>query len=207
MDRIFKLSILSFPVLLLSGCIGCYNPTGCTRDDSPYFYTKQITQVKGVTVPVGTKLVYKSQKPKQKDEQTAPLKEEHITGIKLPKDSAMLWGGMPTNHLLQFANSQMQGFTTYRAQEAPAANSNQFLKLWKECDSDLDISIKNKNDWSFNPSNMKIIGCGINYQERASYNTNNPSQDKVDIFLIKINQALQQLPQQKEYPVIHYSQN
>lgn len=207
MDRIFKLSILSFPVLLLSGCIGCYNPTGCTRDDSPYFYTTQITQVKGVTVPVGTKLVYKSQKSKQKDEQTAPLKEEHITGIKLPKDSAMLWGGMPTNHLLQFANSEMQGFTAYRAQGAPAVYSNQFLKLWKECDSDLNISIKNKNDWSFNPSNMKIIGCGINYQERASYNTNNPSQDKVDIFLIKINQALQQLPQQKEYPVIHYSQN
>lgn len=207
MDRIFKLSILSFPVLLLSGCIGCYNPTGCTRDDSPYFYTKQITQVKGVIVPVGTKLVYKSQKSKQKDEQTEPLKEEHITGIKLPKDSAMLWGGMPTNHLLQFANSQMQGFTAYRAQEAPAEYSNQFLKLWKECDSDLDISIKNKNDWSFNPANMKIIGCGINYQERASYNTNNLSQDKVDIFLIKINQALQQLPQQKEYPVIHYSQN
>lgn len=207
MNRIFKLSIFSFPVLLLSGCIGCYNPTGCNRDTSPYFYTKQITQVKGVTVPVGTKLVYKSQKSKQKDEQTAPLKEEHITGIKLPKDSAMLWGGMPTNHLLQFANSEMQGFTAYRAQEAPAVYSNQFLKLWKECDSDLDISIKNKNDWSFNPANMKIIGCGINYQERASYNTNIPSQDKVDIFLIKINQALQQLPQQKEYPVIHYSQN
>ncbi|WP_447500567.1 hypothetical protein [Acinetobacter oleivorans] len=205
MDRIFKLCILSFPVLLLSGCIGCYNPTGCNRDTSPYFYTTQITQVKGVTVPVGTKLVYKSQKSKQKDEQTAPLKEEHITGIKLPKDSAMLWGGMPTNHLLQFANSEMQGFTAYRAQEASAVYSNQFLKLWKECDSDLDISIKNKNDWSFNPANMKIIGCGINYQERASYN--NPSQDKVDIFLIKINQALQQLPQQKEYPVIHYSQN
>ncbi|KRI62152.1 MULTISPECIES: hypothetical protein [Acinetobacter] len=207
MDRVFKLSILSFLVLLLSGCIGCYNPTGCNRDTSPYFYTKQITQVKGVTVPVGTKLVYKSQKSKQKDEQTGPLKEEHITGIKLPKDSAMLWGGMPTNHLLQFTNSEMQGFTAYRAQEAPTVYSNQFLKLWKECDSDLDISIKNKNDWSFNPANMKIIGCGINYQERASYNTNNPSQDKVDIFLIKINQALQQLSQQKEYPVIHYSQN
>ncbi|AMO41110.1 hypothetical protein BE1S18E01_21400 [Acinetobacter sp. BEC1-S18-ESBL-01] len=207
MDRVFKLSILSFLVLLLSGCIGCYNPTGCNRDTSPYFYTKQITQVKGVTVPVGTKLVYKSQKSKQKNEQTAPLKEEHITGIKLPKDSAMLWGGMPTNHLLQFTNSEMQGFTAYRAQEAPTVYSNQFLKLWKECDSDLDISIKNKNDWSFNPANMKIIGCGINYQERASYNTNNPSQDKVDIFLIKINQALQKLPQQKEYPVIHYAEN
>ena len=114
---------------------------------------------------------------------------------------------MPTNHLLQFANSEMQGFTAYRAQEAPTIYSNQFLKLWKECDSDLDISIKNKNDWSFNPANMKIIGCGINYQERASYNTNNSSQDKVDIFLININKALQQLPQQKEYPVIHYSQN
>ncbi|AZC00767.1 hypothetical protein [Acinetobacter sp. D009] len=207
MDRVFKLSVLSCPLLLLSGCIGCYNPTGCSRDDSPYFYTTQITQIKGVTVPVGTKLVYKSQKSKQKDEQTAPLKEEHITGIKLPKDTAILWGGMPTNHLLQFANSEMQGFTAYRAQEAPGVYSNQFLKLWKECDSDLDISIKNANDWSFNPANMKIIGCGINYQERASYNTDNPSQDKVDIFLIKINQALQQLPQQKEYPVIHYSEN
>lgn len=189
MNRILKLSILSCPLLLLSGCIGCYNPTGCNRDDSPYFYTTQITQVKGVAVPVGTKLVYKSQKSKQKDEQTAPLKEEHITGIKLPKDTAILWGGMPTNHLLQFANPEMQGFTAYQAQEAPTVYSNQFLKLWKECDSDLDISIKNKNDWSFNPANMKIIGCGINYQERASYNTNNPSQDKVDIFLIKINQA------------------
>ncbi|MFW1842740.1 hypothetical protein ACG9YY_07225 [Acinetobacter pittii] len=207
MNRILKLSVLSCPILLLSGCIGCYNPTGCNRDDSPYFYTTQSTQVKGVAVPVGTKLVYKSQKTKQKDEQTVPLKEEHITGIKLPKDTAILWGGMPTNHLLQFANTEMQGFTAYRAQEAPAVYSDQFLKLWKECDSDLDISIKNANDWSFNPANMKIIGCGINYQERASYNTNNPSQDKVDIFLIKINQALQKLPQQKEYPVVHYSEN
>lgn len=207
MNHILKLSVLSFPVLFLSGCIGCYNPTGCNRDDSPYFYTTQITQAKGVTVPVGTKLVYKSQKSKQKNEQTAPLKEENITSIKLPKDTAILWGGMPTNHLLQFANSEMQGFTAYRAQEVPATYSNQFLKLWKECDSDLDISIKNKNDWSFNPANMKIIGCGINYQERASYNTNNSSQDKVDIFLININKALQQLPKQKEYPVIHSSKN
>lgn len=143
----------------------------------------------------------------KKNEQTAPLKEENITSIKLPKDTAILWGGMPTNHLLQFANSEMQGFTAYRAQEVPAVYSNQFLKLWKECDSDLDISIKNKNDWSFNPANMKIIGCGINYQERASYNTNNSNQDKIDIFLININKALQQLPQQKEYPIIHYSQN
>ena len=46
MNRILKLSILSCPLLLLSGCIGCYNPTGCNRDDSPYFYTTQITQVK-----------------------------------------------------------------------------------------------------------------------------------------------------------------
>ncbi|MDS7929486.1 hypothetical protein RMB13_08350 [Acinetobacter sp. V102_4] len=207
MNHILKLSVLSFPVLFLSSCIGCYNPTGCNRDDSPYFYTTQITQAKGVTVPVGTKLVYKSQKSKQKNEQTTPLKEENITSIKLSKDTAILWGGMPTNHLLQFANSEMQGFTAYRAQEVPTVYSNQFLKLWKECDSDLDISIKNKKDWSFNPANMKIIGCGINYQERASYNTNNPSQDKVDIFLININKALQQLPQQKEYPVIHYSQN
>lgn len=66
MNRILKLSVLSCPILLLSGCIGCYNPTGCNRDDSPYFYTTQSTQVKGVTVPVGTKLVYKSQKSKQK---------------------------------------------------------------------------------------------------------------------------------------------
>jgi len=207
MSHILKLSILSFSALFLTGCIGCYNPTGCNRDDSPYFYTTQITQAKGVIVPVGTKLVYKSQKSKQKNEQTAPLKEENITSIKLPKDTTILWGGMPTNHLLQFANSQMQGFTVYRVPEVPVAYSNQFLKLWKECDNDLDISIKNKNDWSFNPENMKIIGCGVNYQERSQYNTNNPNQDKVDILLIKINQALQQLPQQKEYPVIHYSEH
>jgi len=207
MSHILKLSILSFSALFLTGCIGCYNPTGCNRDDSPYFYTTQITQAKGVIVPVGTKLVYKSQKSKQKNEQTAPLKEENITSIKLAKDTTILWGGMPTNHLLQFANSQMQGFTVYRVPEVPVAYSNQFLKLWKECDNDLDISIKNKNDWSFNPENMKIIGCGVNYQEQSQYNTNNPNQDKVDILLIKINQALQQLPQQKEYPVIHYSEH
>lgn len=207
MTQIFKLSALSLPILLLSGCIGCYNPTGCNRDTSPYFFTTQTTQVKGVTVPVGTKLVYKSQKSKEKNEQVNPLKEENITSIKLAKDTAILWGGMPANDLLQFANSEMQGFTVYRAQEVPVVYSNQFLKLWKECDSDLNISIKNKNDWSFNPSNMKIIGCGINYQERASYNTNNPRQVKVDIFLININKALQQLPQQKEYPVIHSPKN
>lgn len=207
MTQIFKLSALSLPILLLTGCIGCYNPTGCNRDTSPYFYTTHTTQVKGVTVPVGTKLVYKSQKSKEKNEQVNPLKEENITSIKLPKDTAILWGGMPANDLLQFANSEMQGFTVYRAQEVPVVYSNQFLKLWKECDSDLNISIKNKNDWSFNPSNMKIIGCGINYQERASYNTNNPRQVKVDIFLININKALQQLPQQKEYPVIHSPKN
>ncbi|MBJ9721228.1 hypothetical protein I5515_05380 [Acinetobacter calcoaceticus] len=50
----------------------------------------------------------------KKNEQTAPLKQENITSIKLPKDTAILWGGMPTKHLLQFANSEMQGFTAYR---------------------------------------------------------------------------------------------
>lgn len=203
MNKLFLVTTLSLSSVHLTACIGCYNPTGCTTDTSPYYITKTTTHIRGITIPPQTKLKYKSLNFSQKDQQTKPLKERDLTNIELPTNTAIVWGGMPSSKFIQFFNSEMKGFTVYRAQGSSQNSSSEFIKLWQSCDSDLSITLKDSNNWTFDPSNMEIRGCGVNIQKRSQYNTHWPNQDKADKFLEKINNALQKLPKQQEYPVIY----
>ena len=203
MNKIIVLFTLNLASIQLAGCIGCYNPTGCSRDTSPYYITTTTTQVRGITVPPQSKLKYKAQHSFQKEQQTQPLNEKDLTDIKLPPDTAIIWGGMPSYMFIQFFNSQMKGFSVYPADGFSPQSTNEFIRLWQNCASDLDVTLKNPHDWSFNPDNMEVRGCGVNIQKRSEYNKNWPNQDQADAFLIKINQALQKLPKQQSYPVVH----
>ncbi len=160
----------------LTGCIGCYNPNGCGRDASPYFYTTTTTHVRHLIVHSQSKLTYKLMDSKQIDQQHKALDERNLTEIELAPNTAMIWGGTAIN--------------------------NEFAQLWKSCDDRLDVLLKDPNDWSFNPKNMEITGCGVNIQKRSQYNDHWPNQDKADAFLIKINQALQKQPKQQNYPIV-----
>ena len=205
MNKIFGLGLLSLISIGLSACSGCPMIAGCNGTDrSPYFITPASKQARGIPVPPQTKLIYQSQHFKQTHQQTHALKEQNLTSIALPENTAILWGGMPVEQFIQYANPAMQGFTVYPATGFKSEQSNAFLNLWKSCESDLDINLKNTNDWSFNPSNMQIRGCG-RFQQRSEYTEDTFRQDEADEFLRKINQALQQLPKQQNYPVLRQS--
>ncbi len=102
----------------LTGCIGCYNPNGCGRDASPYFYTTTTTNVRHLIVPSQSKLTYKLMDSKQIDQQYKALDERNLTEIELAPNTAMIWGGMPVTTFLQFFNSEFKGFTAYRVVDA-----------------------------------------------------------------------------------------
>ncbi|MFX6213395.1 hypothetical protein ABTF16_20410, partial [Acinetobacter baumannii] len=95
--------------------------------------------------PAQTKLTYQSQHFRQKFEQTHALKEKNLSGITLPENTAIIWGGMPVDMFIQFSNPEMKGFSVYPARGFKAELSNEFLHLWKSCESDLDINLKNPN--------------------------------------------------------------
>ncbi|OBY75466.1 hypothetical protein [Acinetobacter gyllenbergii] len=206
MNKIFSLALLSLFSIGLSACGGCPLIAGCNGTDrSPYFISPVSSQARGIPIPPQTKLTYQSQHFRQTHQQTHALKEQNLTGIALPENTAILWGGMPVEQFIQYIDPAMKGFFVYPARGFKSEQSNAFLNLWKSCESDLSIYLKNPNDWTFNPSNMEIRGCGINIQQRSAYTEDSFRQDEADEFLRKINQALQQLPKQQSYPVIQRS--
>ncbi|EXT59689.1 hypothetical protein [Acinetobacter sp. 25977_2] len=203
MNKIIVLSLLGFTTFSLTAFGGCPINSGCNGTDNfPYYMTTVSNQIRGIPIPPQTKLTYQSQNFRQKFEQTHALKEKNLSGIALPENTAIIWGGMPVDMFIQFSNPEMKGFSVYPARGFKTELSNEFLHLWKSCESDLDINLKNPNDWSFNPENMEITGCGIN-QKRSKYTEDSFRQDEADAFLIKINQALHKLPKQQDYPVIY----
>lgn len=206
MNKIFSLALLSLFSIGLSACGGCPLIAGCNGTDrSPYFISPVSSQARGIPIPPQTKLTYQSQHFRQTHQQTHALKEQNLTGIALPEKTAILWGGMPVEQFIQYIDPAMKGFFVYPARGFKSEQSNAFLNLWKSCESDLSIYLKKPNDWTFNPSNMEIRGCGINIQQRSAYTEDSFRQDETDEFLRKINQALQQLPKQQSYPVIQRS--
>ncbi|MFW1762155.1 hypothetical protein [Acinetobacter calcoaceticus] len=203
MNKIIVLGLLSFISVSLTACGGCPLIAGCNgTDPSPYYITTASNQVRGIPIPPKTKLTYQSQHFRQKFEQTHALKEKNLSGITLPTDTAIIWGGMPVDMLIQIPNPEMKGLFIYPAKGFKTESTNDFLRLWKSCESDLTITLKNPNDWSFNPKNMEITGCGVVFQKRSEYTEDSFRQDEANEFLKKINHALQQLPKQQDYPVI-----
>lgn len=207
MNTILLITTFGLSSILLTGCIGCYNPTGCSRDTSPYYMTQTTSQVRGIIIPAQTKLKYQTKHSFQKEQQTHALAEQNLTAIQLPPDTAILWGDMPSYRFIKFFNSEMKGFSVYPAEGLSPQSTNEFVVLWQSCRSALDITLTNPNDWSFNPENMEIRGCGVNIQKRSQYNDDWPNQDQADDFLMKINKALHKLPRQQSYPVIYKTTN
>ncbi len=54
-----------------------------------------------------------------------------------------LFGGYAVDMFIQFSNPEMKGFSVYAARGFKTELSNEFLRLWKSCESDLDINLKN----------------------------------------------------------------
>jgi len=143
MNKIFGLALLSLFSIGLSACGGCPLIAGCNGTDrSPYFISPVSSQARGIPIPPQTKLTYQSQHFRQSHQQTHALKEQNLTGIALPENTAILWGGMPVEQFIQYIDPAMKGFFVYPARGFKSEQSNAFLNLWKSCESDLSIYLK-----------------------------------------------------------------
>lgn len=162
--KFFKLPLLL--VALLTGCVGNMNPTGGnSRPDYPYFVTTKPLVVKKMPVPAGTTLVYEESWFK-KGKQDKMLSESKLTAIRLPEGETILWGGVPITSIAQFFNSEMRGFNVSADfSKLTKEQHNRFTDMWQSCDDELGISIKNRDDWSFNPDNIADVqSCSVLYQ-------------------------------------------
>ena len=176
-----KLNRILFPFVftcfLLSGCIGNMNPTGgYSRINYPYFITTESLTIKNITVPKGTRLVYAEQRSK-KGEQDNMLSEKKLISISFPTDTVILWGGVPIASIDQFFNSEMTGYTVYaRFSKLDKQKQTRFSRLWQSCSDGLGITIKSRQDWSFNKNNIvNVESCSVIYQR---YFKDNPEQQK-----------------------------
>ena len=178
----------SYLLLLFSvlGCVGNMNPTGGnSTPDYPYFETSKPLLVKKIMVPAGTVLTYEEQFFKS-GEQKELLSEKDITGIKLPEGKVLNWGGVPVTSIDKFFNSEMRGFTVNADFSLlPENKKTKFSKLWESCDTGLGITIKDTDDWSFNPKNIADVeSCSVLYQR---YFKDDPEQQN---FLNEMYEAL-----------------
>ncbi|RZK64197.1 MAG: hypothetical protein EOO85_30095 [Pedobacter sp.] len=94
------------------------------------------------------------------------MSEDKLTDIRLPEGATIDWGGVPVNWISQFFNSEMRGFTVYADFDKLDSNQvNRFVDMWQSCSDGLGITIKNADDWSFNPNNIADVeSCSVNYQ-------------------------------------------
>lgn len=163
--KFLKHSFIFKGLLLLSGCLGNWNPNYTPKKNYPYFITKESMIVKKVVVPKGTKLVYEEHFFK-KGNQDKMMIEEKLTSIELPIGETIDWGGVPIISIRKFYNQEMRGFTVYpNFNKVNNHKKNKFLQLWKSYKCNLGITIKNINDWSFNKGNISDVeSCGVIYQ-------------------------------------------
>mgnify|MGYP003575859445 CR=1 FL=1 len=162
--RFSKLSLLF--AALLTGCVGNMNPTGGnSTPDYPYFVTKEPLVVKKISVPVGTTLTYEESFWK-KGEQNKMMSEDKLTGIRFPEGTTINWGGVPVTWISKFFNSEMHGFSVYADfSRLTKEQNNRFTDMWQSCSEDIGITVKNTDDWSFNPDNiLDVESCSVNYQ-------------------------------------------
>jgi len=155
--------LLLLGLTVLSEC--SYNPNGPPPKDYPYYLTEGNLLVKNIDVPAGTKLVYEEQFLK-KGKQEEPLDQELIHTIQFPSEKHLIWGGVPIKSIHKFYNDKMIGYTIEADfSQLESSGDNSFSALWKRCDENLGVDVKNIEDWSFNQLNiLDIRSCGVNYQ-------------------------------------------
>lgn len=150
-------------LLLLGSCIGGIN--GNPAPDYPYFITTEAMMVKKILVPKGTKLVYEeSYFNKGKIEHK--LSEKKLITIEFPSGQELIWGGVPVKSIDKFFNSEMHGYSVLADFDKLKDNQKtRFSELWQSCGSEMGITIKNTDDWSFNVENIADVeSCSVIYQ-------------------------------------------
>lgn len=163
--KIFKPFSFLFSAIL-TGCVGNMNPTGGNSTPNyPYFITTEPLVVKKIQVPVGSKLVYEEHFFVE-GKQDHKMREEKLTTIEFPAGKELIWGGVPVRSIYKFFNSEMRGYTvTADFTKLSEDNKTRFSELWQSCSSDLGITIKNTDDWSFNKQNIADVeSCSVIYQ-------------------------------------------
>lgn len=159
--KIFR-SFSYLGLLILGSCIGGVNGSS---PDYPYFITTEPLVVKNIAIPVGTKLTYE-ESYFNKGQINHKLSEAKLTTIGFPAGKEMIWGGVPVSSIYKFFNSEMRGYTiTADFSKLSDDKKTKFSELWKSCDSELGITIKNADDWSFNKQNIADVeNCSVIYQ-------------------------------------------
>ena len=162
----FAFAVVFCVNLFLSALSGVGNPTGGNNSpDYPYFITTKEMKIKNIMIPKGTKLTYEEHLFKE-GEQDKLLDENKLTDIELPEGETINWGGVPVYWISKFFNSEMKGYSVY-ADFSKLKNDTKtkFSELWKSCNDDLGVLVKNTDDWSFNVNNIEdVASCGVNNQ-------------------------------------------
>ena len=170
------LIIIGIIILITVGCFYLYlRALGSmwvvnTPDKSPYFITTKPISINNILVPKGTKITYKKRYFWEKYEQKKLLNEKDITRISFKEGITINWGGIPIKEIIKFFNPEMKGYSVYADFDSVNKNKNtQFYNLWKSCNSELGITVKNTDDWSFNQKNiLDVQSCGVSYQRYFS---------------------------------------
>ena len=159
-----KLPIFSVLFALLSGCNLSYNPNGPKATDYPYFEVPEPLIIKHITVPTGTKLIYEESFFRS-GKQSKRLNDKKLTGIILPTDNTIKWGGVPITAIRKYANPGMTGFTVYADFKLLGEEEKtKFSEAWQFCDTTISVNVQDINDWSFNKKNiLDIESAGIAY--------------------------------------------
>ncbi|MBB4803950.1 hypothetical protein HNP37_004030 [Flavobacterium nitrogenifigens] len=171
--KIFKPFSFLFSAII-TGCVGNMNPTGGNSTPNyPYFVTTEPMVVKKIMVPKGTKLTY-NEHFFVSGEQKHKMSEQRLTNIKLPEGQYLNWGGVPVYEINQFFNSEMRGYSVYADfRKLSDDKKTKFSELWQSCSSELGITIKNTDDWSFNKANIvDVESCSVLYQRYFKDDTN-----------------------------------
>jgi len=163
--KIFKPFTFLFS-LILTSCVGNMNPTGGNSTPNyPYFITTEPLIVKKIPVPIGTKLTYEEHFFVE-GKQDHKMREEKLTTIKFPVGKELIWGGVPVSSINKFFNSEMRGYSVLADfSKLKDDKKTKFSEMWQSCSSDLGITIKNTDDWSFNKQNISDVeNCSVLYQ-------------------------------------------
>ena len=189
--KLFKLSLFLLVLFVLVGCRFENAPKGLMIDD-PYFITTETMIIKKITVPKGTKLVYKSDLiyevgSSNQGKQIQMMDEKLLKSIEFKNGNTIDWGGVPVNEIEIFFNEEMHGFTVYADfGKLSKDKRTKFSELWESCNDGLGIIVKNIDDWSFNLKNITDIqSCSVNYQRY--FKENAEEQKFLDSIYIEIN--------------------
>ncbi|RMB57991.1 hypothetical protein EAX61_10230 [Dokdonia sinensis] len=157
--------ILLITLLAVSACQWTFNPNGPPPKNYPFYITTEPITVKNITVPVGTRLEYKEHFFRE-GRQDKIMSASKLTTLEFPEEPAFYWGGVPVASIYEFYNTEMSGFTVVaNFENFDAIDKTRFSQLWESCDTDLGITVRDRDDWSFNTTNiLDVESCSVLYQ-------------------------------------------